>query len=306
MKKFFFLAAAMSAALAINAKQVQVVDTIFTDNFANLDNYTLTSPGDKIAAESNALVMRCPRNSTNAQNIAVADYGRDTALNEMPVDSLVWTFNMRQNYNPNNLSGLSGFDSGKRGIATMLIASSTDLKTANGYAVAFGGNSKVQYRLVKVAGGLYGNSHLEDVIGGHIGTDKAENRYYYTFCIVYIPETNTWKMREANNGSTSADTPLVAPDDVEEWTEDGTAEDDTYGAIHLKNFGFYQNYAGSGDFNMYVANFTLAAYRTVDQPDTPTALDNTKNANHCTKMIENGQMVIIRNGVKYSVTGAAL
>lgn len=296
MKKFFFLAAAMSAALAINAKQVQVVDTIFTDNFANLDNYTLTSPGDKIAAESNALVMRCPQNKTNAQNIAVADYGRDTALNEMPVDSLVWTFNMRQNYN----GTLSGFDSSKRGVAAMLVANSNDLTTANGYAIAYGGNSKIQYRLVKVAGGLLKNANLSDVIEGQIGGDTRD---YHTFRIVYIPESKTWKMQEVVATYNSA---FVAPQDVETWTEDGTAVDDTYGTIHLNNFGFYQNYAGSQTFNAFFANFTLAAYRTVDQPDTPTALDNTKNANRCTKMIENGQMVIIRNGVKYSVTGAAL
>lgn len=296
MKKIFLLAAAVGAAFTLNAKQVQVVDTIFTDNFANLDNYTLTSPGNKIVAENNVLVMRYVSGSP-AQNIAVSSYARDTALNEMPVDSLVWTFNMRQNYN----GTLSGFDSSKRGIATMLVASGDDLKTVNGYAIALGGtsNSK-QYRLVKVAGGLLGNDHLTDIIAGQEGSDYRE---YRTFRVVYIPESKTWKMQEVISAYNSA---FVAPQDVETWTEDGTAVDDTYGNIHLNNFGFYQNYAGTVTFNAFFANFTLAAYRTVDQPDTPTALDNAKNANHCTKMIENGQMVIIRNGVKYSLTGAAL
>lgn len=307
MKKIFLFAAALCVALTINAKQVQIVDTIFTDDFATLrDCYTLTSPvADKIKINENQmLALICPKDSSSAQHIAVADYGRDTALNEMPVDSLVWTFNMRQNYNPNNTSGLSGFDSGKRGIATMLVANGTDLKTANGYAVAFGGNSKIQYRLVKVTGGLYGNSHLADVIGGQIGTDKGANRYFYTFRIVYIPATHTWKMQEVNNNSTSGS--FIAPTAVEAWSEDGTTEDDTFGNTHLKYFGFYHNYAGTIDFNMYIDNFTLAAYRMVDEPETPTALDDVQNQNRCTKVIENGQLVIIRNGVKYSITGAAL
>ena len=298
MKKIFLLAAAVCAAFNVNALQVLQVDTIFTDDFSSLveNRYTFTSPGDKISVTDGSLKMSCPKNSTNAQNIAVADYGQETInLNAMEVDSIVWTFCMRNAYGKTT-DVLSGFDSGKRGIATMLIADGADLTKANGYAVAMGGNSALQYRLVKVTGGLKGNSHLTDVIAGQINESA---KYYQTFRIVYIPATNTWKMEEAHNSSA-----FVAPAAVETWTADGTDIDDTFVDTPLKYFGFYQNYAGKADFNVYFAHFTLATYKMVEEQ--PTALDNTQSEKHCIKTIENGQIIVIRDGVKYSVLGSAL
>ena len=304
MKKMFLIVATISIALSLHAAQVQVVDTIFTDNFDTLRNcYTLTSPSNKISAENNLLTMRNVSNSSD-RNIAVADYGRDTALNAMEVDSLVWTFHMRQNYSSKQYPNLSGFDNAKRGIATMLLASGTDLTTANGYAVAMGGNSAIQFRLVKVTGGLLGNSHLSDMIGGQTYSNYLNARDNYAFRIVYIPATHTWKMQEAYLEYNSSSATFINPDDVETWTDDGTAVDDTYGETHLKNFGFYHNYTGSNPFNAYFSHFTLCAYRTVEVE--PTALENTQSKNRSIKRIENGQLVIIRNGVKYSIIGSAL
>ena len=282
------------------------VDTIFADNFSTLrDSYALTSPGNKITAENNMLVMRNVSGSS-ARNIAVGDYGHDTALNEMPVDSLVWTFHMRQNYTSSQYPNLSGFDNAKRGVATMLLASESDLTTANGYAIVMGGNSAIQYRLVKVTGGLLGNSNLTDIIGGQVHTQYLHARDNYAFRIVYIPATKTWKMQEAYLEYNSTTATYLAPDDVEAWIEDGTEVDDTHGAIPLKYFGFYHNYTGSTTFNAYFSHFTLCAYRTIGDKETPTALDNTPNSSCTVKMIQNGQLIILRNGVKYTVTGAVL
>lgn len=303
MKKIFLLAAAVCAAFTANAEKVLQVDTIFTDDFKQLTEgrYTLT-PEEKIGiTDDHTLILRNVSGSSG-QNMAVAEYGlaEDVKLNEMEVDSLVWVFNMRQNYN----NSLSGFDNNKRGVAAMLIADGSDLKTANGYAVVLGGNSKAQCRLAKVTGGLLGNSHMEDVIGGQIiGTANNDYRQLFTIRIVYIPDSKTWKMQETSVVQGS-DAKFIAPANVETWTEDGSAVEDTFGETLLKYFGFYHNYTGSYTFNAMFDNFTLSTYKMVEKQ--PTALDNTQSEKHCIKTIENGQLIFIRNGVKYSVTGAAL
>ncbi len=305
MKKMFLLAAAVCAAFTANAEKVLQVDTIFTDDFSSLveNRYTFTSPGDKIAVNNGVLQMNCPKDKSKAQNIAVAEYGlaEDTKLNEMEADSLVWVFNVRQNFNQT----MTGFDSNARGYAVMLIADGNDLTTANGYAVVLGGNSKAQCRLAKVTGGLLGNSHIEDVIAGQeIGTSTGNDyRQWFTIRIVYVPATKTWKMQETSVPQQTG-AAFIAPKDVETWTEDGSAEEDSFGATLLKYFGFYHNYNGSQTFNVFFDNFTLSSYKMVDV--TPTAVENTQAEKHCYKTIENGQVILVRDGVKYSILGNAL
>lgn len=298
-KTILFVAALVCAAVTLNAEKTVLVDTVFTDDFSTLkDCYTITSPGDKVMVDNNALKMGCPKNGTSAQNIAVADYGKEAVkLNEMDVDSIVWTFNMRNGYGKTT-DNLSGFDSSKRGFATMLLSDADNLTTANGYAVVMGGNSKIQYRLVKVEGGLLGNSHLTDIIGGQVdASTEGHAKYYYTFRITYVPSTKTWTMQE-----TSAATAFVAPADVTEWIMDGSAADDAFGATPVKYFGFYHNYTGSTDFNVLFDNFTMVTYKTTGS-DTPTAIDDIKADKKSKKVMENGQFVIMKNGVFYSILG---
>ena len=56
-------------------------------------------------------------------------------LESIDADSVVWSFNMRHNYN-GRLSGID--DSSTRGVAVILAASSSDLSNADGYAVVNG------------------------------------------------------------------------------------------------------------------------------------------------------------------------
>ena len=240
------------------------IDTVFIDQFDSLSSkYTVISPvANKVTVNksgdpANTLVMRCPANSTNNKNIVVGDYGRDiVALNELKADSLIWTVSMRSAYGqPTN--ALSGFSSGKRGIATVLLADDDDLTKGNGYALLFGGNSKIQYRLAKYTNGLVDNTKITDIIGGTVYTENAKD--WYTFRVVYVPATSAWSLYEVKDAEA-----WVHPDSVKAWTFDGSAVDDTYAATPLKTFGFFQNYAGGQSFNAYFANFKCATYTTAE------------------------------------------
>jgi len=302
MKKIFLFAAAVCAALTVNADKVLTIDTILVENFDSLSSsYTVISPVaskvtvNKSGDPANTLVMRCPANSSKDKNIVTGDYGRDTiTLNEVKADSVVWTVSMRSAYGKTT-DAISGFGSGNRGIATVLLADTSDLTLGNGYAVLFGGNSKIQYRLAKYTNGLTANANITDVIAGAI-SDNSKN--WFTFRVVYVPASNTWTMYEANDASA-----WIHPDDVTAWTLDGTAVDDTYTSTKVKNFGFLQNYGGSQSFNAYFANFKCATYKTTEDPQ-PTSMEAITTEEPCVKMMINGKMVIKRNGVSYSVLGA--
>lgn len=302
MKKLYLFAAALCAALTLNAEKTLVIDTLFIDNFDALsENYTIHTADSKLVTVSNnALSLACPKNSTNAQNIVVGDYDRqDVNLNALEVDSVVWTISMREGYGKPT-DALSGFNSGKRGIATILLADGEDMTKANGYAIAFGGNSKIQYRLVKFAGGFTASANLTDVIAGVDNTANGIAKNYYTFRVVYVPATQTWSLYEANDGSA-----FVAPDNVTTWTADGSAVDDTYGATPVQYFGYLQNYAGSQDFKTLFANMKCATYLTSETPQ-PTSLVNTKTAARCTKVMRNNKIMIEREGVSYTILGTEI
>lgn len=57
----------------------------------------------------------------------------------------------------------------------------------------------------------------------------------------------------------------------------------------------------SADGGMYLFGFSV-----VKAKQTPTAIDNTPATHKAVKAIENGQLVIIRDGIRYSITGARL
>ena len=62
---------------------------------------------------------------------------------------------------------------------------------------------------------------------------------------------------------------------------------------------------GFGNFVIYGTGITYGDYRTVCGT-TPSAIDNTNAQTPALKTIENGQLVIIRDGVKYNAMGVRL
>lgn len=96
-------------------------------------------------------------------------------------------------------------------------------------------------------------------------------------------------------GSLSNKTAVIA------HTTDGTADSQviqvgTYDCTEATTLYF------SVDGGMYLFGFSVVKKAT----ETPTAIDNTPAATKAVKAIENGQLVIIRDGVRYNITGAIL
>lgn len=91
-------------------------------------------------------------------------------------------------------------------------------------------------------------------------------------------------------------------------TTDGTSDSQVIqkGTYDLKKAATLYFSADSG---MYLFGFSVVKKATEepgDDPEVPTAIDNTPATHKAVKAIENGQLVIIRDGVRYNITGARL
>ena len=93
----------------------------------------------------------------------------------------------------------------------------------------------------------------------------------------------------------------VENDAIVTWYIDGMGNEyviDTNHAGAGKTVWFRPNKDGNEDWvldkSLYVA------------PNGPTAIDNVEMVEKAVKLIENGQLFIIKNGVKYNVLGAAI
>jgi len=187
-------------------------------------------------------------------------------LNENTSDSIVWTFNMRYNYNGN----LSGFNSGNRGYAVILVADGNDLTTANGYAVVNGGESPTvgRYRLVKFTGGLDDNANITALVNG---ITLSNVRDYMSLKVKYQPASKTWTFYNRSDGATAWADPTVTAG----YTNSGTSLDETYINATMTNFGFTQCYPASTV--SFVALFDN--FKVVTSANTPTSTTNLRNKN---------------------------
>ncbi len=107
---------------------------------------------------------------------------------------LTWSFNMRQ-----NRDAPSGFDSGNYGVAFILAASSTDITTANGYAVIEGNSGTPDpVKLVYFENGINLNSKITPFITG----SENVSYNYASIKVTYNPSDNVWTLYgDLNAGS---------------------------------------------------------------------------------------------------------
>lgn len=182
-------------------------------------------------------------------------------LSECTSDSLVWTFNARQNYN----ARLTGFSraSTQNGVAIMFCADNADLKVANGYAIINAGDAAgpgdSKFSLARVTGGLVDNANISWLATGL--TVSNTNRAYMSIKVVYIPSTNTWKLYEREDGTTD----FVDPLDVstKDYTLMGSAVDATFTSTAMTSFGFTINYKSmSSALQLLVDNYQVTTYKT--------------------------------------------
>ena len=205
-------------------------------------------------------------------------------LNENSSDSIVWTFNMRYNYNGN----LSGFNAGNRGYAVILVADGNDITTANGYAVVNGGESPTvgRYRLIKFTGGLDDNANITVLVNG---ITLANVRDYMSLKVKYESSTNTWTFYNRSDGTSAWSDPTVNTG----YTVCGTSLDATYTNITMSNFGFTQCYpASTVSFVALFDNFKVVA-----SPNTSTLNPNVINNSKISVCnIKNGFSITANDG----------
>ncbi len=309
--------AALFSAAMVNAEVVTT--SVYSNSFVTADETPINgasigTPAVTFSIKQVAVVGDAPKQpftkanlqiqnkkaagGVKGQNMAMASIANFAApftskLSEIQADSVVWTFNFRNN----NQYASKGFDDGMMGYANVLIADSSDLLEGNGYAVIMGrmsgdkGDKKIH--LVKYTNGLDANDNITSLIASPECTLKK----YWTIRVTYIPVSNTWKMAWYQD-----QTAFVAPADVASWTDCGSIVDDTYTSNEMTTFGFLNNYYGNNDGIMYVMNYDVVAYTTGGT----TGMNQLNNAKRASKKMVNGVMVVEKDGVLYNVLGGNL
>lgn len=255
-----------------------------------IESYLLKLP---IVTGENARtqVMAATTNFTSPYN---------SVLSSIDGDSVVWTFNMRHNYN-GRLTGID--DAASRGIATIIAATSSDVSTASGYAVINGGASPINYRLVKFTNGITNASNI--TVLQH-GQTLVENRLYMSIKVVYIPATNTWKMYDRIDNETVATGSFLYPvDETNPYKLAGTITDDTFTQTALGYFGFSHKYSGTLAFNFWADNFGVRVFKSKKE----TSVDATKSdKNYKWRYVSGGIVIeaVSANAYLYDLQGVLL
>ncbi|MHC1705912.1 MAG: hypothetical protein AB9842_00170 [Bacteroidales bacterium] len=168
---------------------------------------------------------------------------------------ITWSFNVRHNRN----STLGGFNSAAYGAAIVLVASDANFLASgcNGYAIAQGGNSSNDYRLVRFTNGLGATANLTTMISGLLPADRRD---YMSVKVTYDPLTGNWKLYERRDASFSATSPPASWQDASGLSEAnlmGMFTDNTYTGVPMTSFGYLWNYSTAGGQYFYVDNFSV-------------------------------------------------
>lgn len=299
MKSLFLSALMLVASVLAHA---EIATTVYSDDFNRESvEYTLVQPeGVSVIIESGTLKLPSPLNNTSGKIFvtgSLASYRQPFAdnLSHIQADSLVWMWNMRQNYATGS-NYLGGFENNKRGMAIILAADNADLTVANGYAVVQGGNQKINYRLVRFSNGLTANNHVTDIIEGTV-LSNPKNRMAAK--VVYLPQTNTWRFYLSEGNSTA----FVDPAATTDYQLYGAAVDNTWTNSKMTTFGFHINIAASTkvNFNVWIDNYSLTTY-TDYEPDTtqvnPPVVVHNLEIPHCIS-----SHMVVQRGVPVPVWG---
>ncbi len=278
----------MATSSLIAKAETIVKTTVFVDNFDRTDvtpggipemTYTIASTATATAPSIDASVRLKLPSKASLQGDAFVGGGLaaystpfTAKLSECTSDSLVWTFNARQNYNA-RLTGFSRANT-QNAVAIMLCADNADLTAANGYAIINAGDAAgpgdSKFSLAKVTGGLVSNANISWLATGQ--TVGNTNRSYMSIRVVYIPATNTWRLYEREDGTVSFMDPL----DVSTLGYNllGSAVDNTFTSTAMTSFGFTINYKSmSSALQLLVDNYQVTAYKT----DTPSGLNKSNS-----------------------------
>jgi hypothetical protein len=152
-----------------------------------------------------------------------------------------WSFNMQSSN-----ADLSGLDSGENAIGFVIAADSSNLTTANGYAVLMGttGSTTDPVRLVRFAGGLGADANVTTLITGTgDGADPGAN--LLSVQVSYTPGTNTFELFVRNDGAGFADPSAGS------YVSSGTAVNNTYTSSTMTTIGAFGRYDGNNQSRLF-------------------------------------------------------
>ncbi|MBI2967494.1 MAG: T9SS type A sorting domain-containing protein [Bacteroidetes bacterium] len=162
---------------------------------------------------------------------------------------ITWTFNFRYNRTTNP----SGFGSTSYGVAIALAASSSDLMTANGYAIAYGNSSTPDpIRLVKFASGLDLDGNITNIISSGASDISAVNNYV-SIRVTYDPAGDNWSLFIRDDGAAAWSDPSSGVTNQ----IGSTTSDNTYTGVANSNFGFLWNYSTAASQTARFDNFKV-------------------------------------------------
>lgn len=317
LKKASFLGALLFCAMFVSAAETLVETTVFADDFSDEVSLSGGTPATTYSIFKETISgtvatdpsyssssLRIPGPASSIGRVGVfgtlsnyaAPFGAKLSEmqidSETEVDSVVWTFNMRA-----NVGTTAGFNDGDFAIATILLASSNDYTSANGYAVVSSNvnppSSTRSFRLVKFTGGLNSNSKITNIITGIAGNANT----YPSLRITFIKSTNTWKFYGRLDGTAFAD-PAQGT-----FTHVASVVDDTYTNTAMSHFGFLMNYKSySGGVNMFAFNYKV---RTYHMDNGTSVAQNDVSKLYQTRLIQEGIQIeaVSAKATLYDVTG---
>ena len=191
------------------------ITTVFSDNFnrasltpggtPSMTYSTVVTAGDGGASINGSNFLQITNDNSGAANALgmtfitgpLSTYASPFINTLTSNDGVIeWTFNMRYG----RTTAPSGFDGGNYGIAAVLAASSSDLTTANGYAIVYGGTETTKrYKLVSFKNGLDINSNITDIIS-NTSSAPANFNNYVSLRVRYNPSTHEWYVYLRDNG----------------------------------------------------------------------------------------------------------
>lgn len=276
MKKINLLLLSLSISVGVRAASDVLENSVYADNF----NRTVVSPfgtppndttytvSGSVSIEdySGSGTLKMILNTTIPYNSVMGDFSKfNTAfkskIREIQADSVIWTLNVRHNYN----GSLSGFGPTNRGVAILLAATDMDHSTASGYALVNGGETPTapRYRLVRLDGGLTANTNLTSLLMGQ--TIGGNNRDFMSLKVVYIPSTNTWMFYDRIDGSSTGGA-FRDPLDTEGYLLSGSVVDGQLTATEMGAFGFIEKTTASTTHHTWFDNFAIRTFTSKGDP----------------------------------------
>ncbi len=254
MLRYLFLASLVVVGLAAPVS----AQIFFSDNFnrASLGSpvpgpggaYSSTAPAGSAVTVTGTVLQIANATGTNNDAFTASQIGLGLTTLTAVGRPMEWRFNMRSSILP------TGFNTSQFGVAVALAATSTNLNTANGYAVVFGRNGSNVIELVSFNSGLDANTNLTSIIASGANPLGAAGTDFGSIRVTFNPLTNNWQLFVRDDGASGFTDPYTGT-----ISQVGsTTANSTFVGSTVNQTGFYFGYNTAGQSATF-DNMTIAA-----------------------------------------------